>query len=175
MPAIRRSAALAVEHATVAISQDDVDRFLAMPKTAPADARMRWISRNIHNRRCHVPVESDGIRVGELILIANVALPRHWTFKLLRRRSEVLRWDLSTGPVRHRNPLACGEHFPGTVRALEHEHVWRARTNLRCAAPLAGLADSTHREALEAFCDRANITMLTPYEPRPPLGEQMTL
>jgi hypothetical protein len=159
----------------VAISQDDVDRFLVTPKASSAGARMRWVTRNVHTRRCHVPIEADAIRVGELILIVNVALARQWIFKLLRRQAEILRWDLVTGPARHRNPKACGPHFPRTVRDLEHEHVWRERTGLLCAAPLEGFATATHRQALDAFSDRANITLLTPYEPPPPLGEQMTL
>lgn len=159
----------------MALTQADVDQFLAADKSTAAGSRMRWISRNIHNRRCHVAVEAEGIRVGELILIANVALARHWTFMLLRRRAEILRWDLVMPPYRHRNPKMCGDGYPRVVRQLEHEHLWRDGCGTRCVRPVADLATSTHREAMDAFCERAKIKVQPPYDPPPPVGEQLSL
>jgi hypothetical protein len=159
----------------VALTLSDVGAFIEAPKIAPGDRAMSWRGRNVHNRRCHVAVEAGGARVGEVVLIVNVALRRHFSFVLLRRRDAVLRWDFASPPVRHRNRGACGAGFEATVRALEHEHVWRPGLDLHCVTPLEGLADLDHRQAFIAFCDRANIAPDTLYVAPPPLGEQLSL
>jgi hypothetical protein len=153
----------------------DVAEFLAAEKTVPADARWSWRTRNRHNRRCHLKVEAGGVTVGELILVVNLAIARHWTFSLLRRRAEVLRWDFARAPYKHRNPRACGEDLRGTVRDLEHEHLWRPGTEMRCVTGLSDMEGLNHRQALEAFADRANIILLTAYQPPPAEGEQLTI
>lgn len=159
----------------MALTLPDVEAFIEAPKIAPGDRAMSWRARNVHNRRCHVPLEAGGARVGEVVLIVNVALGRHFTFALLRRRDAVLRWDFASPPVRHRNRGECGPGFEATIRALEHEHVWRPGLDLHCVVPLTGLAELDHRQAFQVFCDRANIALHSLYVPPPPLGEQLSL
>lgn len=65
--------------------------------------------------------------------------------------------------------------FEGTIRALEHEHIWRPGLDLHCATQLDGLAALDHRQAFQAFCDRANIALRTLYVAPPQLGEQLSL
>lgn len=161
--------------ATVALSLEDVAEFLAAEKTIPGDVRWQWRARSRHNRRCHLKVEAGGVTIGELILVTNLALARHWTFSLLRRRAEVLRWDFAKAPYKHRNPRECGEGFKRTVRDLEHEHLWQPGTEMRCVKGLDGMHSLDHRQALEAFADRANIRILTPYQQPPTEGEQLTI
>ncbi|UUY05482.1 hypothetical protein LRS13_08180 [Svornostia abyssi] len=152
-----------------------VEDFLAAPKLVPVDANMSWRTRNVHIRHCRLRVESAGLRVGELFLVYNVAEARHWSFKLLRVSSEVLRWDYATPPMRHRNPSACGPDFPAVVRTLEHEHIWTEMAGMNCARPLSDGAGQDHRQSLMAFCARAKIEFKAHYQAPPPLGEQLTL
>jgi hypothetical protein len=159
------------------LTASDVQRFLTEPK-ATTSGRMRWTDRNLHVRMSRTPVEADGARVGELFLIANVALERAWTFKLLRRGEEVLRWDFTTTPYRHRNQRACVvAGLPKVVREPQHEHLWRPGAGTDCAEALpANLAALTsHEQVLNAFCERAIITLEVSYQPPPPTGEQLTL
>jgi hypothetical protein len=158
----------------VALTLADVDAFVQAPKVAPAEGAMRWRARNVHNRRCHVGIESGGARVGEVVLVVNVALARHFSIALLRRKEAVLRWDFATAPIRHRNLPSCGPDFDRTIRALEHEHVWRPGLDLHCVTELNGFAEHGHRQALEAFCASANIVLDTLYVAPPPLGEQLS-
>lgn len=157
----------------MALSQADVDDFIAAKKTAAGP--MRWISRNLHNRRSHVRLEADGARIGEIVLIVNLAFARDFSFALLRRREGVLRWDLTTAPYKHRNRGACGASFERVVRQLEHEHIWRPGLNLHCVRALAGLHEAPHSDVLSAFCERANITWATTYQHPPAAGEQLRL
>jgi hypothetical protein len=162
------------EHRGVALTLAEVETFIEAPKVAPADRAMSWQARNKHNRRCHVPVEAGGARVGEVVLVVNVAVRRHFNFALLRGREAVLRWDFAMPPARHRNPRSAAGFEP-RIRATEHEHVWRPGLDLDCVVALDGLGEHDHRQAFEAFCDRANIDLRTLYVPPPPLGEQLTL
>jgi hypothetical protein len=158
----------------VAITEADVEAFLDAAKVIPADANMRWRARNAHNQRCHLPVEADGVGVGEVVMVVNTSLTRHWTFKLLRRRDEVLRWDFRRSPTRHRNPQECGGEFERVVREQEHEHIWREATgNVDCARALHGVSSVAHDQAFMAFCARAKIAPHIAYQP-PPL-QQLTL
>lgn len=159
----------------MALRLADVAEFLGADKVITADARWNWRARNRHNRRCHLRVESGGVAVGELILVVNLAVARHWTFCLLRRRAEVLRWDFARAPYRHRNPRTCSADFEATVRDLEHEHLCRPDTEMRCVRGLDGLAQVDHRQAFVAFADRANIRLDTAYQAPPADGEQLTL
>lgn len=164
------------ERRNVALKAADVAEFLAAEKQVAADARWTWRSRNLHNRRCHLPLEAGGARVGEIVLVVNLATSRHWSFKLLRRKAEVLRWDFARPPVKHRNPRSCGDDFPRIVRDLEQEHEWHPQAGLNCARGLPDLAAvDEHRQAFVAFADRANITVLSPYQAPPVEGEQMPL
>lgn len=163
------------EPSWVALTMADVEAFIAARKVAPSDRTMSWRVRNVHNRRCHVALEAGGARVGEVLLIFNVALGRHFSFVLLRRREALLRWDFAMPPVRHRNPQACGPAFERTVRALEHEHRWQPGLDLHCVTVLEGLAEHDHRQAFQAFCDRANIALEAVYVAPPELGEQLSL
>lgn len=158
------------------LTASDVHGFLAEPKTTPAGA-MRWTERSLHVRMCRVPLEVDGARVGELLMIVNVALPRAWNFKVMRRGEEVLRWDFACGPCRHRNRKACVEAgLPKIVQALEQEHLWRPGAGMSCAEPLPGEhSASSHQDVLDALCRRAMIKVEVSYEPPPATGEQLTL
>jgi hypothetical protein len=161
----------------VALTPTIAEQFIAAEKVVPASERMNWRRRNDAILFCRIGVASAGATVGELVLLVSVVVARTWGFKLLRRSEEVVRWDLAAPPVRHSNPPGRPPEFPGKVTTLEHEHRWVQEFGVRCALPL-DLPPSTandHRQALVAFCDRANIRFDTFYEPPPPPGEQLQL
>lgn len=144
-------------------------------KAVPQTEHVSWRRRGANGVFCRLGCEAGGATVGELVLIVNLAERRNWTFKLLRRGDEVLRWDLVMPPSRHSNPPSRPAGFPGKVRDLEHEHQWVAGLGMSCAVGLEDLelGSADHRQALAAFCDRANIDFNARYEPPP--GEQLQL
>lgn len=160
----------------MSISTSDVAAFLDAEKQIASGTSMRWTRRNLHTYTARMTIESGSIGVGEVFLVVNVALDRWWSFKVLRRRDEILRWDFAMPPTRHRNSGGCGDGYPRIVRTLEHEHLWHPTEGMNCAAPLSGLGVVDHRGALDAFCRRAKIGM-TPgaYTSPPPTGEQLAL
>lgn len=158
----------------MSMSANDVGVFLDAEKQVPRDTSMRWTRRNLHTYTARMAIEAGGVGVGEVFLVVSVALDRLWSFKVLRRRAEILRWDFTAPPTRHRNSRGCGDGYPRIVRALEHEHLWHPTEGMNCATPLSGLADLDHRGALDAFCRRAKIdTTLGVYASPPPAGEQL--
>lgn len=165
------------EDPVVVLTSTVVDGFLAAPKIVPASQRMAWRKRNDSIVYARVGVEAVGATVGELVMVVSLAVARDWNLKLLRRGDEVLRWDLTSPPARHSNPPGRPDHFPGKVRRLEHEHQWVDGLGMNCAIELDLTADirTDHRQALAAFCVRANISFDTAYQPPPPAGEQLQL
>ncbi len=161
----------------MALTSRVVEEFLAAPKTVPASQRMAWRKRNDSIVFARVGVEARGATIAELVMVVSLAVARDWNFKLVRRREEVLRWDLTAPPARHSNPPGRPDRFPGKVRSLEHEHQWVDGLGMTCAIALdlGGAATADHRQALAAFCDRANITFQAIYQPPPPPGEQLQL
>jgi hypothetical protein len=159
----------------MSISPNDVAAFLDADKRIAPSVSMRWTRRNLHTYTARMAIESGGVGVGEVFLVFSVALERCWTFKVLRRRAEILRWDFAMAPARHRNSAACGEGFERNLRALEHEHLWHPTQGLDCATALSGVGGLDHRNALDAFCRRANIDMEPAYTAPPPQGEQLAL
>jgi hypothetical protein len=159
----------------MSISSNDVAAFLDAEKRIAQSAAMRWTRRNLHTYTSRMAIESGGAAVGEVFFVFSVALDRNWSFKVLRRRAEILRWDFTVPPTRHRNSTACGDRYPRVVRALEHEHLWHPTQELDCVTPLSGLADLDHKAALDAFCGRAKIDMESAYTAPPPHGEQLAL
>lgn len=157
----------------MSISQGDVTTFLDADKSVPSNSSMRWTKRNVHVYMSRMPIAYGSVRVGELILLTNIAAERRWIFKILRRRAEILRWDFASPPYRHRNRRACGERFERTVRALEHEHLWHPTEGLDCVRALSGLGNADHARALGAFCGRAKIDVEPVYTAPPPPGEQL--
>lgn len=155
----------------MAPSAEIVAEFLAAAKIITPARRLNWTRRNAGHFVARVGVEAGGATVGELVLVVGVVVSRNWSFKLLRRGEEVLRWDLTSPPARHSNPPGRPAGFPGTVRELEHEHRWVDGLGMRCAVPLTVSGD--HRQTLEAFCDRAKIDFQAPYDAPPPPGEQL--
>ncbi len=161
----------------MALTRPIVEQFLSAEKSIPAWERMAWRRRNEAIVFCRIGVVSQGATVGELVLLVSRVAKRNWTFKLLRRGEEVLRWDLAEPPVRHSNPPGRPVSFPAKVTALEHEHRWVPDFGMSCALPLelpAGAAND-HAQALAAFCKRANISAEMSYEAPPPPGEQLQL
>ena len=136
----------------MSISPNDVAVFLDAEKRIAQSTSMKWTRRNLHTYTARMAIESGGVGVGEVFLVVSVALERCWTFKVLRRRAEILRWDFATPPTRHRNAAGCGDGFERNLRALEHEHLWHPTEGLDCAAALSGLGDLDHKGALDAFC-----------------------
>lgn len=161
----------------MALTSTIAEQFLAAEKSVPASERMTWRRRNDAIVFCRLGVSSVGATVGELVLLVSVVVPRSWTLELLRRSEEVVRWDLASPPIRHSNPPGRPPEFPGKVTALEHEHRWVQGFGVSCAVPLELPASTAndHRQALVAFCDRANISFDTTYEQPPPPGEQLQL
>lgn len=77
--------------------------------------------------------------------------------------------------MRHRNPPSRPAGYKRAITALEHEHRWEPGLRTACAVELPNLASADHRQALAAFCDRANITFNARYEAPPPPGEQLQM
>ena len=161
--------------AAMSILPNDVAAFLDAEKLIAPDTTMRWTRRNLHTFVSRMAIESGGVGVGEVFLVVSVAMERTWTFKVLRRRAEILRWDFASPPVRHRNRAGCGDCFRRNLRALEHEHLWHPTEGLDCSAALEGLGDLDHEAALDAFCRRAKIEMKSAYAAPPQQGEQLAL
>lgn len=138
---------------------------------------MAWRRRSDSIAFARVGVEAGGATVGELVMVVGLAVARDWNFKLVRRGDELLRWDLTSPPARHSNPPGRPDRFPGKVRELEHEHQWVDGLGMNCAISLdmTDAAKEDHRQALGAFCVRANISFDTVYQPPPPPGEQLQL
>lgn len=159
----------------MALDEQEVVRFIAEQKVVPDSEHVSWRRRGASGVYCRLGVFAGKVTVGELVLVVNLADRRNWTFKLLRRGDEVLRWDLAAPPFRHSNPPGRPPGFPGKVRDLEHEHRWVAGLGMTCAVGLRGheLAAGDHRQALAAFCGRANIAFNARYEAPPPPGEQL--
>jgi len=88
----------------VALTSAVVKEFLTAEKSVSASERLRWVRRNEAVVVSRAGVSSGGATVGELVLIVRVVVPRNWTFKLLRRGDEVVRWALTAPPARHSNP-----------------------------------------------------------------------
>ena len=164
----------------MALSPQEVEEFMTAEKvvtgqTARGTTRiMDWQRGEPDNAIWRVPVEIQAAQVGELFLRANPNLPRHWTFKLLLRREEVIRWDVRPRPGGHNNPPGRPEGFPGKVPEPEHEHLWVEHLDLKCARPLEGLRASEHRAILETFCERTHVRFEPPYV-APQAFEQLEL
>jgi hypothetical protein len=159
----------------VALSQGDVDEFLALGKEIPLAKRARWIKRSEHVRVARLPVVSRGVQRGELLLVFHVDHVRHWTFKLLRLGSEVLRWDAQPPPHSHTNPPPRPPDWPRKFRDRDHEHIWHPAFGMTLAQPSGQLeAAPDHATAFVAFCERANIDPGDSYQP-PPSGEQLRI
>jgi len=159
----------------VALSQRDVDEFIALSKEIPPARRARWTKRSEHVRTARLPVVSSGVLRGELLLVFHADHARHWTFKLLRLGSEVLRWDAQPSPHSHSNPPSRPAGWPRKFRDRDHEHVWHSQLGMRLARPSEELeVASDHASAFVAFCARANIDPNSSYQP-PPSGEQLRL
>lgn len=161
----------------MALTPAIVEQFLGAEKVVLASERMAWRRRNDAVVLCRLGVASAGATVGELLLLVSLVVPRSWTFKLLRRSEETVRWDLAAPPIRHSNPPGRPSAYPGKVTTLEHEHRWVEGLGLSCAIPLELPVSSAndHRQALVAFCDRANIRFDAAYEQPPQAGEQLQL
>jgi hypothetical protein len=159
----------------VALSQGDIDVFIALPKEIAPRRRPKWTKRSEHVRTARLPLVSGGVLRGELLLVFHVDHARHWTFKLLRLGSEVLRWDAQPSPHSHSNPPSRPAGWPRKFRDRDHEHVWHPQLGMTLARPSAELeAAGDHAGAFVAFCERANIDPGNAYQP-PPSGEQLRL
>jgi len=161
----------------VALTSEVVNEFIASPKAVAASEQMAWRKRNDSVVYSRIGVEAGGATIGEIVMTVSLVVARDWSYKLVRRREEVLRWDLTSPPARHSNPAGRPDRFPGKVSSLEHEHQWVDGLGMNCAVALdlSTEAATDHRQALGAFCDRANITFDATYQPPPPPGEQLQL
>jgi hypothetical protein len=174
---LRRVALGDAEPCGMALTQAEVDEFMAAEKVVPRDpaAPMKWAAPVPSRRMWRGRVEIEGRRLGEVLLLANPSLPRAWTYKLDYRSEPVYRIDVKSGPARHPNPTRCPSDFPpGKVRGREHEHIYMEGLDCECARPLGGLGSSGHRAILDEFCTRARIRFLPGYE-SPLLFAQMQM
>jgi hypothetical protein len=164
----------------VALTPTEVEEFMAAEKVVPgttADGgsrRMVWEKPEPDRYFWRAPIEVEAARVGELFLFANPNFARAWTFKLSLQAEDVYRWDLRPGPSGHNNPPDCPEDFPRKVREAEHEHIWVADLDLKCARPLEGLSTSDHREIFALFCTRTRVRFEPEYV-APQAFEQLEL
>lgn len=111
---------------------------------------------------------------GELLLLYNCRLPRHWTFKLSWRGTEVLRWDLHnpSQAVRHNNPRRYRPaDAPRVVTSRVHEHLWDPQCEMSIARPLVDDGFGRFRPALDAFLERATLTLDGTLQDPPPVQE----
>jgi len=85
------------------LSQAEVDAFMEAEKVVP-DRPMIWAQATPREATWNGPLEVGGVGVGNLFLRANLAVDRHWTFKVLYHGTDVYRLDVRPPPVRHSNP-----------------------------------------------------------------------
>lgn len=160
----------------MALTQADVDAFMALRKEVPASRTVRWRKRSEHVHIAQLPLVSGGIIRGELLLIFGVDHHRHWTFKLLHVGAEILRWDAQPPPNSHSNPPSRPAGWPRRFRRRDHEHVWHPDFGMRLARPSEELEEaSNHASAFVAFCMRANIDHNNAYQSPPPSGQQLRI
>jgi hypothetical protein len=149
----------------MALSQKDVDAFMAAQKVVPSTMpggtshRMTWDQSDPLRCLWGAPVEVNAIQVGELVLFMHPQIERTWRFKLDLHGEEVYRWDIRPIRAGHTNPKGgCPEGFSnGKVRGKEHEHVWAPNLGCNCAGDLYGLDTSTHERMFVQFCVRTRL------------------
>jgi hypothetical protein len=141
----------------VALTQAEVDGFMAASKVVPDGAPMVWRKPEPSRYMWRGPIEIGAVRVGSIFLFANPHFARAWFFKLIFRDEDVYRWDVRPLPSGHSNPPNRPSGYPGNVPEEEHEHRWHEGLDLKCARPLAGLGGSDHRGTLAAFCMATNV------------------
>jgi hypothetical protein len=151
--------------------QDEVDAFMAADKVAPGLGRggrpFRWDERNTW-ANVRQPVEVDAAQVGEVVLVASVETPQHWTFSLRYRGVEVYRLDVrpTQNLGNHTNPANRPAGFPRKVSA-PHEHVYVEDLDLKCAQSVDASRVTNHEQAFGLFCERARLSFEDDYQPPP--------
>jgi hypothetical protein len=148
--------------------QDEVDAFMAADKIAPAGGRpFRWDESNTWANVRH-PVEVNAAQVGEVLLVASVETPRHWTFGLSYRGVPVYRLDVrpTQNLGNHPNPANRPTGFPKKV-PTPHEHVYVEDLDLRCAQSVDARRVTNHAQAFDLFCERAGLRFEDEYQPPP--------
>lgn len=146
-------------------SQAEVDAFMAAPKVVPAQT-MAWAEPS--NREAHWSggLEVESVRRGNIFLRVNLAVERHWTFKIRYQGEEVYQLDVRPPPSSHPNPRGRPEGFERRVTCPQHEHVFRVGLGLRCARALPDL-NGDFFSVFQDFCCRGRITFEPDYEPPP--------
>ena len=157
----------------MALTQSEVDGFLAAPKAVSRHSDMRWVSTggSIDQYRWRGRVEEGGVTKGILLLVVNRAVPRSWNFDLQLRGEEVYAWHFKT-PINHRNK-GCPAGFPARVK-VPHEHLWLEGSGYQCARPLDDMATWSHHQVLDSFCQQSNIAFQPMYMD-PGAGEQLVM
>jgi hypothetical protein len=160
------------------LTKDQVEAFLGAQKwvrTETAGSQVTWEISGTTTAVAVLPVDWENGDVATLRLVTSYVVWRNWNFVLQLGPEEVYAWHLDSNG-KHRN-VGCPSSFPRKVVQTPHEHLWIEGHDLTCAFPLADLSDthpSSHRECLEAFCDRIDLHFEPAYV-GPPSGEQMIL
>jgi hypothetical protein len=148
----------------VALTQQEADDFMQAEKVVPGSMPISWAQPSGGGHAMwRGPVEVDGARVGEVVLLVNPALERGWYFKLSFRGEEVYRLEAKNQLCNHNNPRNRPDGFPSNVAEPTHEHVYIEGLDCRCAQPLGNLASSDHAAIFEWFCTRTHVRIEPPY------------
>lgn len=169
----------AAELDPVALTQDEVDEFMASAKrvsgeTAQGAREMRWRSHNQNQADWDAPLEVDAVTVGNVYLFVSPLMARQWLFKLHLHGEEVFGWHIRPIFGNHSNPKGC-RGFPAKVREPEHAHYWIEGVGCKCAKPLKGLGGCSHEETLARFCTATRLEFEPAYHEPPWSDEQLRL
>jgi hypothetical protein len=148
----------------VELTQREVDDFMAADKVVADNSPMAWKTVSESSVLYRGPVEVGAAQVGQVALYVNPNFLRHWFYALSFHDEIVYEVHVSPPPTGHGNPPDRPKpRFPRRVTSAEHEHIWIEGLETRCALPMDGFEQATHREMLDEFCKRARIEFRPEY------------
>lgn len=155
----------------MALTQAQVDEFIAAAKVVPRPQSIKWRRDGVDFLRWDATTEVEDVVRGRIWMDFNLATGKYG-FNLQLQGTAVFGWHFRPFPGKHRN-CGCGKDFPANV-GYPHEQVWIERCGFRCARSLEGVGGLTHEQHLQRFCERASIDFRPAYTP-PIVGEQTVL
>lgn len=145
------------------LSQGEVDRFMAAQKAVAEPSSLDWRQLSPTQLLWRGLVEAGGAQVGQVTLFVNPAFLRAWVFALSLHDEIVYQIHVRPLKAGHGNPPGRPDRFPRRVTSAEHEHLWIEGLETRCALPIDGCEQASHREMLDLFCNRARIDFRPTY------------
>ncbi|GEM_PF-5738466 len=153
------------------MTDEEAARYLSDRKAGSAGT-CRWLTKHDWERDANhmmMGVERSGFRDGDLLITRNPRIPDRWSFILLVKRVNVIRWDFGTRP--HGNRDDCAFRPNGQIEA-PHEHLWNG-VHDGCATPLSVPALDGFEPMLIAFAKRVNLDLPGAVPPPPPMQLEM--